>query len=97
PAPTPTPAPEPVAEVAPAPAPSAQKPLSLGSMPTGAAVYLDGRQVGTTPMLGFLVSYGDHTLKMVQDGATLCEEPINVGDRTANRYIFKDGKLEAHH
>lgn len=42
-------------------------PLSIFSRPEGAAVYLNGLQIGTTPLKDYLVRTGEAALKIVKD------------------------------
>jgi hypothetical protein len=73
------------AEPTPAPAPST--PATVGrytgtvfvdSRPTGATVYVDGRQVGTTPLQMDDVDAGSHVVRMERDGYNRWSSAIRV-------------------
>ncbi|MCO4747397.1 MAG: serine/threonine protein kinase [Proteobacteria bacterium] len=93
-APAPAPVPE-VAVTAPEPAPT--KALILSSLPTGLDVFIDGHKVGITPLMGVSVAYGAHRLRMVEAGVDVVDEDIQVGARSPNRYVFREGALGAHY
>ncbi|MEQ1571759.1 MAG: PEGA domain-containing protein, partial [Myxococcota bacterium] len=66
--------------------------VTFSSVPIGADVYLDGRLVGQTPLVGFPLSEGDHQVKMITDAETLIRG-IAVGRRKPGRYVWKGGDL----
>ena len=71
-----TPAPPPSRSAAAAPAPPAGGPttgraagaLAVDSRPTGARVFLDGKPVGTTPLMVPSVAAGEHAIRLELDG-----------------------------
>ncbi|NJF26148.1 PEGA domain-containing protein, partial [Thermococcus sp. Bubb.Bath] len=42
--------------------------LTVYSKPSGAEVYVDGHAIGTTPLTGYAISTGEHTIKLSKDG-----------------------------
>lgn len=99
PAPVPSPEPAPGPEVAPtAPRPDPEPvapavatfPLDIGSAPLGAEVFLDGRRIGKTPLFGYAVPAGKHTLELRAAGQT-GRTTIDVGRRKPTRYVWKGG------
>ncbi len=88
PAPVAAKTPEPVA----APPPSAKtKAITFTSIPMDAEVWIDGKKVGTTPLPGFALSEGSHSVKMVLDGKVI-EKSIRVGRRSPVRHVWKAGE-----
>jgi serine/threonine protein kinase len=91
------PRPEPVIVPGPEPASSDENPaireqkLTFSSVPLGADVFLDGKLVGRTPLIGFSVPEGSHQVKMVSDSETLVRT-IDVGRRNPVRYVWKGGE-----
>jgi len=94
--------PAPVEVVAARPTPKAVKPapktpsvatlpIMLGSVPMGATVFIDGKEIGLTPLLDHPISKGKHTLKMVNGDDTGTRE-IDIGSRTPKRYIWEGGQ-----
>ena len=45
-----------------------EAPLAIESKPSGAVVFLDGRQVGTTPLTFPLVKVGAHAVRITLEG-----------------------------
>jgi len=94
-APKPKPKPKPTATkaapttTAPAASSKAYK-LTLTSIPAGAVVFVDGKKVGTTPMIDYPLSAGTHSVKMSSDGID-GETSIKVGRRSATRHIWRTG------
>lgn len=91
--PTPTPAPRP-APVAPRPAqvaPVPTFPVSFGSVPVGASIKVDGRDLGTRPVLGRPLSRGSHTLEMRFPDGRSGSKTIRVGPDEPKRYVWKGG------
>lgn len=78
-----TPAPEPAAA-------AATYPVTFGSAPLGAAVFVDGKPQGETPIVNLALSAGTHHIKMVSDQGTI-ERDIQVGSRAAKRFVWKGG------
>jgi serine/threonine protein kinase len=99
PAPAPkTTAPAPAAQPAPAqpapteaqPAPAAAVTITFASVPLGATVAIDGKDVGVTPVRDLPLSPGSHKVKMsLPDGAI--ERTITVGGRNPQRYVWRGG------
>jgi hypothetical protein len=54
--------------------------LRVESEPPGAVVLLDGRRIGTTPLLTADVPAGEHLLRIEDDRGASWEERITVGD-----------------
>ncbi len=87
-APPPRPAPPAVA-----PAPNVRTyPVSFGSVPVGATIYLDGRNLGTKPIIGKKISEGVHTLKMTFPDGRSATKRIRVGPDEPTRYVWKGGE-----
>jgi hypothetical protein len=70
--------------------------VTIGSVPAGAAVLIDGVQVGTTPLIGHPLSYGPHriTLEGV-DGAAERQIVIDGSRRTPVRFVWREGRWES--
>jgi serine/threonine-protein kinase len=66
------------------PAPSAA-PLTVESRPAGAAVFLDGRLVGTTPLVVADVAVGEHALHLDRDGYQRWSSAIRIVTTERNR------------
>ena len=62
-----------------------EAPLVVDSKPPGAAVFLDGRQVGTTPMTFPLVDVGSHSVRLVLDGYRPWSGSVQVSATGTNR------------
>ena len=84
-------------DVSPAPvvAPARPKPedpdkpaLTFLSVPSGARVFVDGMEVGRTPLRRFAVPRGRHRLRMVRGKAEL-KKRIGVSKRSARRYTWR--------
>jgi serine/threonine protein kinase len=70
----------------PPPAPAkTEAPLVIESKPSGAAVFLDGRQVGTTPLTFPLVQIGTHSVRITLDGYRPWTSPVQVSATETNR------------
>jgi len=70
----------------PPPAPAkTEAPLIIESKPSGAAVFLDGRQVGTTPLMFPLVQIGTHSVRITLDGYRPWTAPVQVSATETNR------------
>jgi serine/threonine protein kinase len=90
-APRPAKRPAPVAKPTPAPPPAPTGPtynISFSSVPLGAAVYIDGEKVGTTPLINTPLVAGDHTVRMESASGTI-ERTIRAGRRSPARYIWR--------
>ena len=61
--------------------------VAVSSSPPGAAVYVDGRFAGTTP-LTTRVAAGRHTLRLSKDHFQPREEPVEVGGRVFLSWPF---------
>jgi serine/threonine protein kinase len=85
--PRPRPQPKPVAVT---------HPITISSVPLGATVTLDGREIGTTPIVGRPIPTGAHTL-ILQSGSERIERRITVGKRAPIRYVWKGGDSWEHH
>jgi hypothetical protein len=69
-----------------APAPSQfSAPLIVESRPAGAAVYLNGRRIGTTPMTLESVPTGSHALRLELDGYRRWTASVRVAAGQRNR------------
>ncbi|GHF34958.1 cytoskeleton protein RodZ [Deinococcus metalli] len=79
-----TPAPAPVPAPAPTPAPTTVR-LTVRSVPSGARVYLDNRDLGTTPLNAFPVDQRDQAeLRVELGGRQPLKQSISL---TAGRYL----------
>lgn len=98
----PVPEPEPVAApepVRPDPAPVAVQPkpaavtypVSLGSVPMGALIEVDGRDLGNRPILNRPLSKGSHTVVMTFPDGSSGRKRIRVGPDEPKRYVWKGG------
>jgi serine/threonine-protein kinase len=65
--------------------PKTEAPLIIESKPSGAAVFLDGRQVGTTPLTFPLVQIGTHSVRITLDGYRPWTSPVQVSATETNR------------
>lgn len=98
----PTPIPTPVPEIAPPPVAviSPEPPVAAAPVPTkslnfradsvGWTVYLDGKFIGTTPLLRAIVPYGNHQVRMVLDGNS-AQKSFEVSTTTAGTLIYTSG------
>ena len=59
--------------------------LVLDSRPPGAKIFLDGTQVGTTPMLLQAVRAGEHAVRMERDGHKNWSSSVRVVASERNR------------
>jgi hypothetical protein len=59
--------------------------LSVESKPTGAKVFVDGRPVGTTPILLASVPAGLHTIRIVREGSRTWSKSFEVIANERNR------------
>jgi hypothetical protein len=62
-----------------------EAPLSIESKPSGAVVFLDGRQVGTTPLTFPLVKVGAHAVRITLEGYRPWSGSVDVSATDANR------------
>jgi hypothetical protein len=70
----------------PPPAPAkTEAPLVVESKPSGAVVFLDGRQVGTTPLTFPLVQVGSHSVRITLEGYRPWTSAVQVGAAETNR------------
>jgi len=53
--------------------------VRIASQPRGATVFIDGRNVGTTPMTTYLTRHDDHTVMLTLDGYTAQTIQIKTG------------------
>ena len=65
--------------------PKTEAALVIESKPSGAAVFLDGRQVGTTPLTFPLVQIGTHSVRITLDGYRPWTSPVQVSATETNR------------
>ncbi|MBR5848530.1 MAG: TIR domain-containing protein [Bacteroidaceae bacterium] len=65
-----------VKEEAPAPAQ-----LYVTTSPTGATVYVDGKEAGTSPIEGKEYAQGDHTIKITLDGYKVINAKVQFGEK----------------
>jgi hypothetical protein len=65
--------------------PKTEAPLVIVSKPSGASVFLDGRQVGTTPLTFPLVQIGTHSVRITLDGYRPWTSPVQVSATETNR------------
>jgi hypothetical protein len=65
--------------------PKTEAPLVIESKPSGAAVFLDGRQVGRTPLTFPLVQIGTHSVRITLDGYRPWTSPVQVSATETNR------------
>ncbi|HEX9693170.1 MAG TPA: PEGA domain-containing protein [Gemmatimonadales bacterium] len=83
PPPMPEPGPRPAATAPPAPSPTAAEVggddarVTITSTPV-ASVWVDGRHVGETPIVGFRLSSGTHILELVKDGYRSVSDTLDV-------------------
>jgi PEGA domain/Protein kinase domain len=88
-----TPAPPPSRSAAAAPAPQAGTPtsgratgaLAVDSRPTGARVFLDGKPIGTTPLMVPSVAPGDHAIRLELDGYRPWASSVRMVAAESNR------------
>lgn len=52
--------------------------VSVFSSPNGAEVYIDGINTGTTPLVGYSLTAGEHNIKLFMDGYVEHEEALSV-------------------
>jgi hypothetical protein len=62
-----------------------EAPLAIESKPSGAVVFLDGRQVGTTPLAFPLVKIGAHAVRMTLEGYRPWSSSVEVSATEPNR------------
>jgi eukaryotic-like serine/threonine-protein kinase len=62
-----------------------EAPLSIESKPSGAVVFLDGRQVGTTPLTFPLVNVGAHAVRITLEGYRPWSGSVQVSATEPNR------------
>ncbi|HMJ88021.1 MAG TPA: PEGA domain-containing protein, partial [Vicinamibacterales bacterium] len=88
-----TPAPPPSRSAVAAPAPPAGTPttgratgaLAVDSRPTGAKVFLDGKPIGTTPLMAPSVAAGDHAIRIELDGYRPWSSSVRMVAAESNR------------
>ena len=61
--------------------------LFVDSRPRGAALYLDDKYVGTTPLAVPTIAAGDHMLRLESDGSTAWSSPVHVLANRLNRIM----------
>ena len=89
----PTPAPSPSRSAAAVPAPPAAAPttaratgaLAVDSRPTGARVFLDGKPIGTTPLMVPSVAPGEHAIRLELDGYRPWTSSVRMVAAESNR------------
>jgi hypothetical protein len=59
--------------------------LVIESRPSGAAVIVDGRNVGTTPMSLGDVAIGSHAVRLERDGYRVWASGVSISAGTQNR------------
>jgi predicted Ser/Thr protein kinase len=59
--------------------------FSVTSSPSGATVYVDGRRIGLTPIVGGALSVGAHQLRLERKGYRTTRATINVTGRAVRR------------
>jgi hypothetical protein len=94
PEPVPVAAPEPAVVAVPEPAPAAAptRRVTLGSIPAGAAVWIDGARLdGTTPFTNYPLTEGEHTVRMVL-GDQSAERAFRLSSQGAGRLIWTVGQ-----
>jgi serine/threonine-protein kinase len=89
PAPAPPPEPRPP-RVTPQPK-VATHPVSLSSIPIGAKVYVDGRPVGKTPLMGHALPEGRHRVRMTLPDGSNGMKTIVVGPDEPAKYVWQQG------
>ena len=52
--------------------------ISLSTIPSGGDIYIDGVQVGTTPLIEHRVTIGEHRIKVVKDGFLDYEVTVTI-------------------
>jgi len=62
-----------------------EAPLAIESKPSGAVVFLDGRQVGTTPLTFPLVKVGAHAVRITLEGYRPWSSSVEVSATESNR------------
>ena len=62
-----------------------EAPLAIESKPSGAVVFLDGRQVGTTPLTFPLVKVGAHAVRITLEGYRPWSSSVEVSATEPNR------------
>jgi hypothetical protein len=62
-----------------------EAPLVIESKPSGAVVFLDGRQVGTTPLRLSLVKVGAHAVRITLEGYRPWSGSVQVSATEPNR------------
>jgi len=67
------------------------RPIRFGAPIIGAEVYIDGVNVGTTPMVaGHPISYGVHVIEMTHAGQRV-RKSVTVGETTPGTYVWRSG------
>ena len=71
--------------------------LTFSSIPLGATVYVDGKKLGTTPLVNTPIVSGEHKVRLEGSSGTI-ERTIRVSRRGPTRYIWKGSEeWEVHH
>jgi hypothetical protein len=68
-----------------APAPSGQ--ITVRSTPVGARVFLDGRDVGRTPVAVPGLSRGTHTVRVARDGYVTAQQRVTISASQPSRSV----------
>ncbi len=75
----------------PEPAPDVPRhPITIGSNPAGATVFVDGFEIGETPIVGHPLAEGRHSLKLSLPDREMIQS-ITVGPNRPVRYMWVDG------
>ncbi len=65
------------------------------SAPEGARVFVDGREIGVTPIRSVPLTVGRHKIRMTRPDGVEVKQTIKVGKRQYVRYIWRNGvKIE---
>jgi serine/threonine protein kinase len=64
--------------------------INFGSVPLGAHVFIDGVDIGTTPMSGLELTHGTHKVRMETGGGSI-DRDITVGRRKPTGYVWRVG------
>ncbi len=66
-------------------------PVSFASVPLGAQVFVDGEQIGNTPIRGFSVKAGAHVIRMVLEDKT-GTQTLSVGPDGPSRCVWRSAE-----
>jgi hypothetical protein len=61
--------------------------VSITSTPDGARVYIDGNDAGNTPLTGYRLSIGQHSIKVTKDGYNDYNGTFAVSEQDVNKTI----------